>query len=1328
MKKKITAAVLSVACVATLGGAAIREDGLDVNAYTLTTDLLQTEMEVSANETLPQSAGSSDYRTGLQLTARKDGEKAKFKQTMSGEFSLEYTAWSRTSYEGTAYEETTNQYQDLNELSIIVQDANDANNRFRIRLTGGGYSNGVTVQASVEANDVRSGIYYYRDTEELGNTTGANALGGYTCLWGTGYSNTAVARGAYASSNVRPVKIAFDPSTMRISAWSYGYSRSAGKEILVWDYSMSENDGRDIGFTLGGFEEYTVELEATDIREDEANILIYSVNGQTTYAGTITDTVAPTIYAPKFSGVDGAKTVLPTLKAFDFSEGAIAAETIAVKVKDAFGRIYPVYAPSGEEASVYAEGCYVRLDAGDYELICTARDGAGNSAARSFGFTISAEKITLVGDGLEAAYEIGKELALPVMKARLDGVEYTTERSVLLPDGTRSTAATLTLTDAGKYTAYYAFEAGGQAYTVAKEFFAAKRSTELFKAVNSEISYGAANLHVGLTGVKASVVTEGGGVEYVGEISTESCTKDTPLIAFSVAPTVRGSEECRQLVVTLTDGENAENKIEIVVRCDESTMDALIRAGASGQQLAGLDRDDVETDSNGGMRLAHSFSGEMRSMAMDGEGVVIAFDYATKCVYINGSLLADFDSAEFFTKIWDGFDSDSFRLSVSAEALSGQAHFIVTNVLGQSTRGEYLCDTTAPTLTIERTEIPTGKVGLAFPLPPAIVSDNASRAETSVRVVHKDGREYAVEDNKFTPDQVGKYIVTYTATDAMGNQTSKTVNLYVENDIVELTVWATDVPSELLVGFTEILPQAQASFPASVEILAVKDDEENDVSDGFLPTEEGVYTIVYRATDWFGRTAETSYPVIVTATEEPVFGAIVGLPEVIVVGQEITLPSVTATDYKRGQSVTVSAGVQVGSNFYAAQNDKVTVPVTETADTARIVYLATTEDGREAEYEAELPLCAVVNEAGELDMSEYFLLNGVSSVEKKDESIIFRTQTSGASMKFIKALPAGQFAVKFDVAATSTTDVVYVVLTGAENKNEQVTLTIKRGASGTNVSTLEVNGKTYTIPGSFYGNAVYSLEVKYDDLTYTVFNAMDVEVCKIKEYDNGQAFRGFTGGGVMMELVFGDVQTTAELELYSIVNQGMNNGTSDLIKPVVNLSGVIQTTAEMNEEFTVYAAQAYDVLSFATSLTVSVIAPDKSKIVNEIVPTESFTVKATAYGTYRIVYTAKDAAGRSFTLTKSVAVLDRVLPTIEVEDLPTKITVGETVEIPAAKVTDNMSGDLYSYIYVLDPDGMITTISAGKVTFASKGVYIVRYYAEDATGNVALLDKTVTVE
>lgn len=75
-----------------------------------------------------------------------------------------------------------------------------------------------------------------------------------------------------------------------------------------------------------------------------------------------------------------------------------------------------------------------------------------------------------------------------------------------------------------------------------------------------------------------------------------------------------------------------------------------------------------------------------------------------------------------------------------------------------------------------------------------------------------------------------------------------------------------------------------------------------------------------------------------------------------------------------------------------------------------------------------------------------------------------------------------------------------------------------------------------------------------------------------------------------------------------------------------------------------------------------------------------------------------------------------------------RVKAGETIALPSAAVTDNVSVNLQVYVFVIDESGKMSMVEDGKYCFSQKGRYTVRYYCHDDEFNFVMIDYTVVAE
>lgn len=105
-------------------------------------------------------------------------------------------------------------------------------------------------------------------------------------------------------------------------------------------------------------------------------------------------------------------------------------------------------------------------------------------------------------------------------------------------------------------------------------------------------------------------------------------------------------------------------------------------------------------------------------------------------------------------------------------------------------------------------------------------------------------------------------------------------------------------------------------------------------------------------------------------------------------------------------------------------------------------------------------------------------------------------------------------------------------------------------------------------------------------------------------------------------------------------------------------------------------------------------------------------------GEYVIIYTARDRAGNTSSVTRTVNVIarDTIAPIITLNGAATlEVTVGGTYTELGATATDNV-------------DGSVTAKTSGKVNASKTGIYTVTYTAKDKAGNTSTKTRTVVVK
>lgn len=1346
MKKKI---ILALVCICCLSAAVANVNvGAAVFVYNLF-DLNNCYSQTNA--AVPTDTGITVAYRGLQITAKGDGASVSYKNTASGLFDISFLPYSSATYGGSSYEGDSydNKYQDLDEMSLVFTETNGSKRSFAVRLTGGADGNNVTVNASVETNDYRGGMYYYRDNNACGSTSGYNANGVYTYLYGCSFSNVAVASGAYASANVRPVRIVFDPVGMKVYGYNYGYNAYAAEKRLIWDMGASVNDGRNVGVSYSSFEQYTVSLVFDKVKAGKtASIVLYSINGQ-----NFANSVATNTAGPECAVFDvGAATVGEsyTLKkptCFDVVSGIID-----------FDGLVKVVSPDGETEAIYADGAKVTPDkegfvawqdgvsfvcraTGDYTITYKAKDGDG-IYGQPYTVTVAATAAVaakfIVTDEYETYLRVGANITVPGAKWIVGDGSVGATCVVSSPDGT-ILQSPYTAAQQGRYTLTYSAEWQGKQLTTNVYVYAFEDNDALLRCTNGvSVTSAGSDLHSELAGLVASTTVANGTITYKQTIDIKNKTKDDTLISFMALPRTMGTSAMGQIAVRLTDSANDKNYVLLLVSPSTEQDMSVVRAGSAEQTPAGRSNSgSVESYVGGGTKFFHSFYGVANYVDITKQFVDVRMDYKSRQIYVGDKLVCDLDDSEYFVNAWDGFEGDAI-LSVTMRELSGDsASILIDKIDGQKIYGKYHGDCVSPVVgaDFDETDIPKAVVGRKYPLLPVRVTDNVDALPDVQATVTDRNGVVEVTDNAFVPTAEGEYYITFVATDKAGNQTTVryTVNAYTGIDPLDISTDG-DVPSQAYVGEKIILPACTVGGGSGMNVLTVTATGKNtgtvyNATDlVFVPLVQDTYEVVYAVTDYLGTKQTTSQTVGVTINDKPVFDSTPQLPEILISGRATTLPQVNAYDYKANKPATVAVTVEVDGTTEKVGNDLVYVPRTAAANvSAEVVYTATAASGATQQMRFDVSIVSLRDEDGALVLSRYFVAdNTVNLVQNEDYLTLDFGACDDKKIEFVKQLYSHGFELTFDVpSGANNFNKLSITLTDAADPDKKVVFTARKGGFADRTTVVSINGlQEVFIEGNFF-ESVKLMRVAYDNKDYSVKDSSGLTVGYVKYYADGSLFRGFSDT-VFMQITAEEVQGTSQINLYKVGNQLLMENDNDYTQPIIVTDGEISRSVRKGQNLVVSAAKAYDVLGFETTTTVSVVKGGKVILANTSADKE-YTVTLDEYGEYTIVYSAVDDNDNVANATLVVNVRDDVAPTIQVDRTELIVYANTAVKLPKATATDDVSV-AKEYVFVIDCDNnMINVTGKEEYTPAKKGIYTIRYVAVDSSGNYGIVDVVLKV-
>ncbi len=336
-----------------------------------------------------------------------------------------------------------------------------------------------------------------------------------------------------------------------------------------------------------------------------------------------------------------------------------------------------------------------------------------------------------------------------------------------------------------------------------------------------------------------------------------------------------------------------------------------------------------------------------------------------------------------------------------------------------------------------------------------------------------------------------------------------------------------------------------------------------------------------------------------------------------------------------------------------------------------------------------------------------------------------------------QVLPADGLEFAFDVKAGGTYGRVNVLLRDYGNENKQIKFSLTVNDAVT--SLLYVNGKyESTINGSLINDNSY-FQWRFDGTGNMLCDqAGNVLTKRITAWEDGTPFDGFENGICVLSFELEGVESETAFALKKVNNQpfftteigGVKQRFTDLYSPIILLAQEPDfESLTLGSRAQVPSAIAYDVLSPASEIRVSVVNPEGAKIFDGAECHAPLSFSVDVLGRWSVEYTAHD--GNELFLTQqryNFNIKDKSAPKIYVNGtVPSSAEKGKETEFPAAFVFDNVTQNCPYYIVIIEPDGMRRIAKDNKFTFTKEGKYIVQYYAYDDSMNDSQMNFEITV-
>lgn len=1019
---------------------------------------------------------------------------------------------------------------------------------------------------------------------------------------------------------------------------------------------------------------------------------------------------------------------------------------------------------------------YTFQEAGMYTVTWSV-DICGKKVKDEMAVNVDAGIPGIVGAEYKTAYEKDAQLPLEEATVYLNGETCQTTACLVKPSGNKVEEQNVTLDEIGKYKVIYTYEAGGEKKQFERSFQVEYASENVFTAgEDTKVYYDDTAGNADMPGVQIEMSSKNAVATYAKTVDLSDNTKLDKLIELYVIPNSTGTRDLTGFYITLTDKLNPENYISIRVIAGDGNMSSgsYIRIKASGQDgYLGLYKDhswDQEpytwTDmieqsmahDKGGYTTDLDFAFANSVIDIQNKTLVLRYDAKEKAIYsqqrfklvhdknYREDLVADLDDPTLYKNLWQGFTDDSqVELSISPVSVSGTATFKILSVDGENLGKKVLADTTAPEVTIDyqgMKEAPVGKVGLSYPIFDVIATDDLCADETLVKqvTVKHQGKDVEVKENAFIPMKEGTYQIQYRVSDGFGNTTRKNVNVEVKQSVPKINIkMESPLPKTMTYGLPYYVPEFQGvggSGKHTLRTYYIFNGEEKEFENSFIPMEEGEYTVVCEARDYIGQIAKA------TQTIQVVFK-----PEILFEDQNIVLPEAVAADYVYGfekyvatyyekvgdelKQVACAIEVTDGNGTTKVGDDYLYTPKMSKNKKATVKFIFRAEvDGKTISKEVikEVKLVAVSKD--NQFMTDYFIKKN-AKMKALNRYTVFSAAASGdAKASFIRAVQVRDFSLVMKAdepkegAFNSDFNKLRVTLTDKNHKDETVQFVITKKGKGLMMS---VNGtKPVAIPGSLTAESASNIEIGYKNDTYAVNAAENTDVCKIATYLDGRTFEGFTSGEAYVTMELLGAKAGSAIDLISLNNQTFLGAMVDTIDPQMFVNGSYSGIFTEGTKLKIPTADAYDVLNYVSVPVVSV-TDEEGKSIKALDGTQmeaasadkEYEIQLKKLGRYTVSYTAEDATGRKVVVSKTIEIMDDVLPTLELKgSYSESVSAGKTVDVKDYKLKDNGDTDKIEVrVYCSRPNGSISEIKDGEISTKEKGIYTVSYFLTDENGN-----------
>ena len=817
-------------------------------------------------------------------------------------------------------------------------------------------------------------------------------------------------------------------------------------------------------------------------------------------------------------------------------------------------------------------------------------------------------------------------------------------------------------------------------------------------------------------------------------------------INLDITPKTKDVIDFCRLKFKLIDTLDENNYVQIYVRNSNDSLTQVDPepfksssyglAGAAGQVVSGYEAsiDFIHRNNDWGAPLSLSFWGKDEQTTLK-----VSVNSTNGEVYANGARIIDLDSSDFFSSSWNGFKGDVILEITADNYLTTEANFRINEIPGVDLSEPLYKYEEKPTVDVETDGmIPAALKNHAYPLFPATATDaEGDPCKVTARVYYNYENESARQDidvsgGKFTASRTGEYTIVYTAKDRYGNVAEKLIAVECYDSLKDVRVSAT-VSGRTYSGFAGErigvggIIASGGSGKLNCSVYAVSKSESIEVKDGwFVPNFAETYAIVYTAEDYIGRTATYVYNVDVTYSDKPVFETPADLPECYISGYTYELPVVKAHRYTaEGKRETpVDVKLTIDGQPCLISEGKAEIPDVVSEKNAVLTY---SSEGVETSF--QIKILPGKKEDGSVDFTSFVKAYGGVTISQETRALKFSAEEDG-SAEYRRNLVYENMTLSFSLPELlEGCRSLDIVLTDSQNAADSVRFSLRNNGGQAEVSINDGAYRTYS------DTFTPEFELRFTGGNVLIYNSSYA----ISDFESGAAFDGFPSGLVNVSVQFKGVESNTSFELESINRQSFRANATDNVAPQIALLEDSSVLQELGAVVSVPKAVSSDVLNPQVDFRVSVKGPDGNYVTDldgrqlkDAPAAGDYKIRLETYGEYVVEYISVDESnGRMTTRIVHFLVERKIIPVLNFDfEIQETAAVGDTVLVSSASVDGAEEGTNYTLErYLILPDRKMINFEENyydSFVAAEAGIYTVRYYIVDESGNYNVYDFTVT--